>query len=227
VRRARISRVLVGRLLLCGAFILAVNSQVAAGEAATAIATLDCIAEPEQTTPVAPAVPYTPITGAERVDYVVDGTIGAKSLAVGVIAAGWQTGINTPEEWGRTGTGFARRYLQREADVAISNSLEAGLGAIWGEDPRYFRSNRRGLWPRVRYAMKTVVLAPRRDGELKVAWARLASNVVNNVIENSWLPPSATTAGHTTLSSVNGLLGRLLGNLWGEFWPDVRDRAGR
>jgi hypothetical protein len=75
--------------------------------------------------------------------------------------------------------------------------------------------------------MKTVVLAPRRDGELGVAWARLASNVVNNVIENSWLPPSATTARHTALSSASGLLGRLLGNLWGEFSPDVRDRIGR
>jgi hypothetical protein len=163
-----------------------------------------------------------PITPGQRIDWIVSGTVGPKSLfVVGPLSAGWSTAWNTPEEWGKSWAGFGKRYLQREADVAISNTLEAGLGAIWGEDPRFVPSHRRGVWPRARFAMKTVLLAPRADGHLAPAWGRYAGNVFNNVIENSWLPPSATTPGQTAVRSVSGLAGRLAGNLWDEFWPDV------
>jgi hypothetical protein len=168
---------------------------------------------------------YTPITTSERVGWIVDGTVGLKSLGVGVIAGAWDTGINTPEEWGRTFSGFGKRYAEREADVAISSSIEAGVGAIWGEDPRYIPSQRRGVWPRARYAIKTAFVAPRHDERLHPAWGRLAGNVLNNVIENSWLPPSVTTGRQTTVRSAQGYAGRLIGNLWAEFWPDLQKRT--
>lgn len=175
----------------------------------------------------APAPPltaeaYVPVTTPQRADWIVDGAIGRKSLfVVGPLATAWQTGFNTPEEWGRGAAGIARRYAQREADVAISNTIEAGLGALWGEDPRYIRSGRKGIWPRARYAIKTVFLTQRRDGSLKPAWGRYAGNTLDNLIENTWLPPSVTTPGQTALRSGMGMLGRLGGNAWEEFWPDV------
>jgi hypothetical protein len=168
---------------------------------------------------------YVPVTDAQRIDWIVDGTIGRKSLlVVGPLADLWQTGFNTPEEWGRGLSGIAKRYGEREADVAISNSIEGGLGALWGEDPRYIASGRKGLWPRVRYALKTSVLAQGRDGRLRPAWARYAGNTVNNVIENAWLPPSQTTATMTAVRSGMGIVTRMGGNLWEEFWPDVARR---
>jgi hypothetical protein len=168
---------------------------------------------------------YVPITPAQRVDWIVDGPIGKRSLTVvGPLATAWQTAFNTPEEWGRGFSGIAKRYAQREADVAISNTIEAGLGALWGEDPRYIPSGRKGIWPRARYAMKTVFLAQRRDGSLRPAWGRYAGNTLNNVLENTWLPPSMTTGGQTALRSGLGMLGRLGGNAWEEFWPDVAKR---
>ncbi len=169
------------------------------------------------------AIAYVPITSRERIEWIVVGTIGVKSLTlVGPLAAGWQTAFNTPEEWGRSWEGFGKRYLAREADVAISNTLEAGVGALWGEEPRYIPSGRKGIWPRARYAMKTVFLAQRRDGGLALAWGRYVGNTLNNIIENSYLPPSITTPGQTVLRSANGFLSRLGGNVWDEFWPDAR-----
>ena len=181
----------------------------------------DAAAQSSAASPVT-ADAYVPITGAQRVDWIVDGTIGRKSLfIVGPLATVWQTGFNSPEEWGRGGSGIAKRYAQREADVAISDTIEAGLGALWDEDPRYIPSGRKGVWPRARYAIKTVFLAQRRNGSLKPAWGRYAGNVLNNLIENTWLPPSVTTPGQTAWRSGLGLLGRLGGNAWEEFWPDV------
>jgi len=185
-----------------------------------------------QITQARPSLPlsadaYVPITGLERVHWIVDGIVGPRSLGVGVLGGIWQTGFNTPQEWGRTPSGFGKRYLEREADVAISNTIEAGLGAMWGEEPRYIPSGRRGLRPRVQYALKTAFLAQRRDGRLAPAWGRYAGNVFNNLIENSWLPPSATTPGETAIRSAEGMVSRMLGNLWEEFWPEVRKRIRR
>jgi hypothetical protein len=155
----------------------------------------------------------------------VDGTIGLKSLTVvGPIGTAWQTAWNTPSEWGQTWSGAGKRYVQRLADVAISNSIEAGLGAIWGERANYIPSHKQGVKPRLGYALKTVFLAYRPDGHLAPAWGRYAGNTVNNLIENTWLPPSVTTWQQTTWRSASGFATRALGNVWEEFWPDVSKR---
>jgi hypothetical protein len=182
-----------------------------------------------RTPDAAPAAqePYVPIGAEQRVDWIVGGTIGAQSLGVGVLATAWQTGWNVPEEWGRTWRGAGKRYLAREADVAISNTIEAGLGAIWGEEPRYISAPPGSVRSRAAHALKTVMLAQRRDGHLAPAWGRYAGNVLNNVIENAWLPPSITTTRQTAIRSANGFLGRIAGNLWEEFWPDIRRRIRR
>ncbi len=168
-----------------------------------------------------------PMTGADRIHWIVDGTVGPTSLGVGVIAAGWDTAWNTPEEWGRTWKGAGKRYLQREADVAISNSIEAGLGAIWGERADYIPSHKQGVHARLGYALKTVFLAHRPDGHLAPAWGRYAGNTVNNLIENTWLPPSATTWQSTTWRSASGFGSRAIGNVWEEFAPDIVRRVFR
>jgi hypothetical protein len=166
-----------------------------------------------------------PMTAGERIHWIVDGTIGPQSLGVGVLASAWTTAWNIPEEWGQTWSGAGKRYLEREADVAISNSIETGAGAIWGERSDYIRSGKRGIKPRLGYALKTVFLAHRPDGHLAPAWGRVAGNTINNLIENSWLPPSATTWQQTTLRSAAGFGTRAIGNVWEEFWPDVSRRV--
>jgi hypothetical protein len=165
---------------------------------------------------------YSAVTAEQRVTWTVDGTVGPRSLfVVGPLGAAWQTAFNQPEEWNRSWSGFGKRYLQREADVAISNSIEAGVGALWGEDPRYVRLGRGRIGERAKYAIRTAFLAARPDGHLAPAWGRVAGNTINNVIENSWLPPSATTPTQTILRCGLGFLTRMGGNAWEEFWPDV------
>jgi hypothetical protein len=220
--RARVSE--VASIPLLTVLFVAGSAHHAAAQPAAETESLDQAA----TTAAVTADAYIPITSAERVDWIVDGTIGRRSLTiVGPLAVAWQTAFNTPEEWGRGFSGIAKRYAQREADVAISNTIEAGLGALWGEDPRYIRSARKGVWPRARYALKTSVLAQRRDGSLRPAWGRYAGNTLNNLIENAWLPPSQTTGTQTAIRSGMGIVTRMGGNLWEEFWPDLARRFTR
>jgi hypothetical protein len=184
-------------------------------------------AQTSQLTPPSVPVTYQPITSEQRLDWVVGGFVAPQNLAVGALTTAWVTALNTPEEWNRSWSGFGKRYLAREADVGIANTIEGGLGAIWGEDPRYQRSRRDGIWPRVGDAAAATVLAPRRDGHLAPAWGRFAGKTLNTQIENTWLPPSVTTARGTTIRVANSFLGRFVGNLWQEFWPDIRAAIGR
>jgi hypothetical protein len=183
----------------------------------------DAPATDPSTQPPLTADNYVPITGKERGLWIVEGTVGLQSLlVVGPLATAWDTALNSPEEWGQSWSGAGKRYTQRLADVAISSTIEAGLGALWGEDPRYIPSGRHTIGSRAGYAIKTVFVAPRPDGRLQPAWGRYAGNVFNNLIENTWLPPSVTTPWQTVERCALGFLGRLAGNAWDEFWPDVQ-----
>jgi hypothetical protein len=193
-----------------------------AGLPCATFAQSSAIPDHTQVSPPITADNYTPVTGGERVYWIVDGTVGPRSLlAVGPLAASWSTLWNSPPEWGQGWSGFGKRYLQREADVAISNTMEAGFGAIWGEDPRYIPSGTRRFKSRVGYVLKMTVLAQHTDGTIRPAWGRYLGNTLNNVVENTWLPPSQQTVSSTLSRSALGILGRAAGNAWDEFWPDA------
>jgi hypothetical protein len=167
---------------------------------------------------------YSPITSSERVAWVAGEIASPGALSRAAFTSAWMTRGNWPKEWPRSARGYGRRFGDAQAATAMSSSIEAGLGSLWGEDPRYVRSGGHERWARVRHAVTSVALARRRDGHRAPAWGRLAGSVAGNVIENTWLPPSATTRSQTTARVATGFAGQLAANLWSEFWPDVRRR---
>jgi hypothetical protein len=70
----------------------------------------------------------------------VESTVGPASLAGGLFSAGFGTLVDVPREYGSHWEGFGKRYGMRFTGIATGNIMEAGLGAIWREDPRYVRS---------------------------------------------------------------------------------------
>ena len=68
-------------------------------------------------------------------------TAGVESLLfAGPISAGWGTAFDHPKEYNTSWEGFGQRYGMRLTGVSTGNAIEASLGAVWGEDPRYFRA---------------------------------------------------------------------------------------
>jgi hypothetical protein len=167
---------------------------------------------------------YSPITSSERAAWLAGEIASPGALSSAAFTSAWTTKENWPKEWPRSARGYSRRFGDAQAATAISSSIEAGLGSLWGEDPRYFRSGRYERWARVRHALAGVVLARRSDGHRAPAWGRFTGSVAGNVVENTWLPPSAATRSQTTARVATGLAGQLAANLWSEFWPDLRRR---
>ncbi len=166
-----------------------------------------------------------PISAKERVRWVVESTIGPPSLAGGVFSAGWGTLFNEPEEYGPHWEGFGKRYGLRLTGIVTSNTMEAGLGALWGEDPRYVSAAGRPFKSRVANIVKMTFAAKDRSGNLMPAYARYAAISGSNFLSNTWRPDSQATVGDASIRIGLGFLGRMGGNAFEEFWPDVRQRV--
>lgn len=171
--------------------------------------------------------PRRALTANERVRWVVDGSVSPGALSVAAVSATWQTAAASGDEWGGGWSGFEKRYAARLAQTSVSNSIEASVGSLWGEDPRYRPSTRRGLWARTRHALKYVVVAERRDGHLAPAWSRFIAVPATSVVQNAWLPPGERTARATAIRAGTGLIGRLASNLYQEFRPETRKLIAR
>jgi hypothetical protein len=177
------------------------------------------------TNPATSTDPPTPITGIGRLDWAVKSTIGPASLLTGVLSSTWGTAFDHPREYGESFEGFAKRYGLRLTGVAASNVTEAGLGMIWGEDPRYHRDNQLPFGRRIGRTVKMTFLSENRDGSMMPAYARYIAIGGTNVLSDAWRPDSDRGPKNTTNRIAMGFGGRLLGNLWEEFWPDVKQHV--
>jgi hypothetical protein len=99
--------------------------------------------------------------------------------------------------------------------------MEAGIGALWGEDPRYFRVPEYSFGARVKNTVKMTFLARRRDGNFAPAYARYIAYSGNNFLSNTWRADSEADAQHALIRTAEGFAGRLASNMWDEFWPDA------
>jgi hypothetical protein len=170
---------------------------------------------------------YQPITGQQRLKWFVKSTVGPQSLGGGLFSAAIGTGRDKPEEYGPGWEGYGKRYGMRLTGVSTGNAMEVGLGAIWGEDPRYFRSKGRTIKGRIGNAVLMTFAARQSDGHLGPAYARFIATPGNNFLSNTWRADSEAHSRDAALRTLWGFLGRMGGNAFQEFWPDVQKHVFR
>jgi hypothetical protein len=171
---------------------------------------------------ISAAAPYEMISVKQRVQWVALETFGPESLSVGTLSAGIGTARDRPVEYGTHWDGFAKRYGMRLTGVASSNTIEASLGAIWGEDPRYVRNPNLPFKRRIGNVFLLSFTARNREGKLMPAYARYIAIPGNNFLSNTWRVSSASTTNAALMRTLYGVLGEIGSNAWAEFWPDVK-----
>jgi hypothetical protein len=166
--------------------------------------------------------PYEPITGKQRIEWTAMETFGPVSLLTGTFTAAIGTGRDHPYEYGPHWDGFAKRYGMRFTGVASSNTIEAGLGAIWGEDPRYVRNQNLPFKRRLGNVFLLSFAARNRQGKLMPAYARYIAIPGNNFLSNTWRVSSEANTSTALSRTGYGVLSEISGNAWAEFWPDIK-----
>ena len=163
------------------------------------------------------------ITPLQRVHWFATQTFGLTSLIGPIPGAALSTLTNQPKEAGPHWSGFAERYEVSLSTNGVSNAMEAGLGTIWGEDPRYRRAGGAGpVKSRIGHILQWTVMAPDRTGEMRPAYARFISFTSASYATNAWREPSDTDASHSLGRIAFALLGRMGSNAFNEFWPDAK-----
>jgi hypothetical protein len=172
---------------------------------------------------VVETAPYAAVTPWQRLKWFDQKTFGISNLGGSIPGAAWDTLRDRPREAGPHWEGFGERYGVALSTNAVSNAMEAGVGAIWGEDPRYRRDGAHVPFKsRLGHVVKWTVVAPDRNGELRPAYARLIAFSGSSFISNAWREPSDTDAAHSVERIGIAFLGRMASNAFDEFWPDTK-----
>ena len=109
----------------------------------------------------------------------------------------------------------------RLTGVSTGNTIEASLGKLWDEDPRYVPSQEKKFMRRVGHATDLTFRTRHGDGNLRPAYARYAGNVGNNFLSNTWRVESESSVSAALTRTALGFAGKLGSNLFEEFWPSV------
>jgi hypothetical protein len=147
---------------------------------------------------------------------------GPVSLLTGAVSSGWNTTFNSPADWRVTWEGFGKRFGTRQVEVTMSSMVEAGFGAMWGEDPRYIRAAEGGFWARTGRTMSMTFLAHRGAGGRMPAVARYTAYLSSNSLSNAWRPGNDNNWNDALRRTGWTFLGRFTSNFFSEFGPDVR-----
>jgi hypothetical protein len=164
---------------------------------------------------------YPPLSAKVRLQWFLKSTVGPTAIAGSAVVAGWGTLFDHPKEYGAHWDGFGERYGLHVSQSATSNAMEAGIGAFWGEDPRYVPETGQPFRTRLGHVIKYTFFTTNRDGQTVPAYARYTAISGSNFISNAWRPPSETIASDARERIGLGFAGRMASNALHEFMPDL------
>jgi len=163
---------------------------------------------------------YTPITGSERVRWLTRQNFAPAGVLEDVVIAVDSTRETSPLEYGTLWTGFGKRFGMTTANYAVATTMEAGLGSLWREDPRYTRTEEgTPFGSRLGQVVRMTFLAHNHAGRMVPAYARLAALPGANFAANAWMPDSQATLSDAALRTGLSFLGRMGANAYKEFRP--------
>jgi len=191
------------------------------GLSASAVCAQNTLVEPDTPALSATSSQAAPLTLSARYRWAALSSVSASKLAGYSISSAWSTMTNKPVEYGPHWDGYAKRFGIRAANGATGTMMEASLGALWNEDPRYVRASGQPLKSRLAHVVKMTFLARNQNGDLMPAYARYISVPANSYMTNAWRADSEADAHHAVARIPMAFLNRAIGNVFAEFWPDA------
>jgi hypothetical protein len=168
------------------------------------------------------AAQWRPMTTDERIDWYLKRTTGRQEMFKGLAVAGLATLRDSPHEWEQGAEGLFGRLAARQARVAVSHSVQLGMGFLLKDDPRYWRAPEKGVGGRLKNAFVSAFTVRDQQGGRMPAYSRFAGIAAGNLAAKTWLPPSRNSWGDVAARSGAQLGGQVGWNVFREFWPDIK-----
>ena len=150
-------------------------------------------------------------------------TFSASAVGSAGLGAAVTQGTNTPSEWGQGAGGFGKRLGSAFGKHLVKSGIQYPVGKLFHEEFGYQRSNKRGVGPRLKYALtSTVITHKTTTGKRTVSKGELAGAFGSGMISRVWQPASTRTVGLGFASGGITLGVDAAGNVVREFWPEIR-----
>ncbi|HKP71775.1 MAG TPA: hypothetical protein VJT82_02490, partial [Pyrinomonadaceae bacterium] len=126
----------------------------------------------------------------------------------------------------RVADGFSR-FARNFGTRATRNLLASGVFPIlFRQDPRYFRSDKKGFGARTAHAVSRVFVTNSDEGKLQPNYSRFAGVLSASAISNLW---EHSTPGHDRIGTDatfrrfgKSFINDAAFNVLNEFWPDIK-----
>jgi hypothetical protein len=195
---------------------LGAASGVFAQDLAPAVEAIATVKEPQRP----PA-----LDGKERVQEYLKSLVKPSAVLSNLLIGGLEEARNFPHEWGRTGTGFAKRLGSQYAQFFLDNTIELGFASIHHEDNRYFRVGQGGFFRRFGNVVKSTVVVSDTHGGQTIALGQIAGAYGSWAIASQvWEPSSEQKVSRVFLWGSVNLAAKGGRNLIREFGPDLRKK---
>jgi hypothetical protein len=133
------------------------------------------------------------------------------------------------DEFGDWASRFARSFATRTTRTLFGSGF---YPAIFKQDPRYDRAQKKGFLPRTGHAVSRVFVTRDDDGNVEPNYSRIAGSFTAAAMANIW---ERSTPGHDRIgtdatfrrfgrSFINDALTNVI---FREFWPDIMKIFGR
>jgi hypothetical protein len=181
MRRISLSKYVIGIVFVSALVCFSVQAQQPTTDPATPDSTQPATKDPFDT--------YEFPTHKERFNRYVKDTVGPFRIARTAFTAGIDQWRDTPEEWEQGMKGYGKRFASGFGRNAISQTITYGLDEALGQDSRFYRSNREGVFPRVKHAFLETVTSRTKSGKRVLSAPRLAGVYGSAVIATeTWYP---------------------------------------
>lgn len=163
-----------------------------------------------------------PLSTGAKARYSLSSTVGPAALVEMAAYAGVLQALPTPREWRQGAAGYGERFASATGATGLRQAFAFALEVPLKEDPRYFRAQRRGVWPRLGHALAATVVTRTDAGHSRFAFSGVTSAYGAAFLSNQWYPDRLNTVGQGFLQGTATLGLDALGNIISEFWLKPR-----
>jgi hypothetical protein len=170
---------------------------------------------------------FKPLTSKERLKIYSEDLFSPFQFFLAGAQAGITQAQNIPSQWGQGAEGYGRRFANYYAYATVSDMLQMAGEDLLHEDNFYYGSGEQGIWKRVKYAVKSSVLARSNDGSRHLSISQIGSIAATAFISRLWQPRTNDSAGDGAVSFGIGMATNAGVNVIREFLPDITRRVFR
>jgi hypothetical protein len=167
---------------------------------------------------------FEPLTPKERLVLYAQDLFGPFHFLMAGVSAGITQLQDSPKQWGEGAQGYGIRYANYYGYATLSSILQMGGEDLLHEDNLYYGSGEHGAWQRVKYAVKSSVLARGSDGTQHFSVSQVGSTAAAAFISRLWQPAGDRSAADGLESFGISMATNAGVNVAREFLPDITRR---